>query len=149
MAKPILKNAQEQNPGEPRDESNVKITLSKELLTKLQNNTFSGRSEEDVIEHIGKILEILDLVKIVGVEPFQLRMKSFHLSLSKGAKEWFERWGGDWLGGCLLCCDRFWVDCEKGSRCIDLGMPCERCLIVRSRDMRYLTNVEDLQLRMD
>ncbi|GJX58026.1 hypothetical protein Tco_0289416 [Tanacetum coccineum] len=25
MAKPILKNAQEQNPGEPRDESNVKI----------------------------------------------------------------------------------------------------------------------------
>ncbi|GJY40590.1 hypothetical protein Tco_0427860 [Tanacetum coccineum] len=64
MAKPISKNAQEQNPGEPRDECIVKIKLSKELLTELQNNTFSGRSEEDVIEHIDKILEILNLVKI-------------------------------------------------------------------------------------
>ncbi|GJZ45942.1 hypothetical protein Tco_0593538 [Tanacetum coccineum] len=88
MAKPILKNAQEQNPGEPRDENNMKIEFSKELLTELQNNTFSGRSEEDVIEHISKILEILDLVKIAGVDPFQLRMKAFPLSLSKGAKEW-------------------------------------------------------------
>ncbi|GJY97427.1 hypothetical protein Tco_0514337 [Tanacetum coccineum] len=87
MAKPIPKNAQEQNPGEPRDENNVKIELGKELLTELQHNTFSGRSEEDVIEHIGKILEILDLVKIAGVDHFQLRMKAFPLSLSKGAKE--------------------------------------------------------------
>ncbi|GJX34313.1 protein FAR1-related sequence 5, partial [Tanacetum coccineum] len=94
MAKPIPKNAQEQNPGEQRDESNMKIKLSKELLTELQNNTFSGRSEEDVIEHIGKILEILDLVKIAGVDPFQLRMKAFPLSLSKGAKECDEI--GEW-----------------------------------------------------
>ncbi|GJS66242.1 hypothetical protein Tco_0680806 [Tanacetum coccineum] len=93
MAKPIPKNAQEQNPGEPRDESNVKIELSKELLTELQNNTFCGRSEEDVIEHIGKILEILDLVKIAGVDPFKLRMKVFPLSLSKGAKEWWMKGG--------------------------------------------------------
>ncbi|GJW38596.1 hypothetical protein Tco_0064441 [Tanacetum coccineum] len=54
MAKPIPNKAQEQNPGEPRNESNVKIEFSKELLTELQNNTFSGRSEEDVIGHIGK-----------------------------------------------------------------------------------------------
>ncbi|GKA85573.1 hypothetical protein Tco_0807227 [Tanacetum coccineum] len=54
MAKPILNNAQEQNPAEPRNESNVKIEFSKELLTELQNNTFSERCEEDVIGHIGK-----------------------------------------------------------------------------------------------
>ncbi|GKD54850.1 hypothetical protein Tco_1288237 [Tanacetum coccineum] len=89
MAKPIPKNAQEQNPGEPRDESNVKIEFSKELLTELQNNTFSGRSEEDVIGHISKVLEILDLVKIDSVDPFQLCMKAFPLLLSKGAKEWW------------------------------------------------------------
>ncbi|GJS45863.1 hypothetical protein Tco_0595984 [Tanacetum coccineum] len=89
MANTILKNAQKQNPGKPRDESNVKIEFSKELLTELQNNTFSKRSEEDVIEHIGKVLEILDLVKIAGVDPFQLRMKAFPLSLSRGAKEWW------------------------------------------------------------
>ncbi|GJX93537.1 hypothetical protein Tco_0348123 [Tanacetum coccineum] len=93
MAKPIPKNAQEQNPSEPRDESNMKIELSKELLTELQNNTFSGRSEEDLIELIGKNLKILDLVKIAGVDPFQLRMKDFPLSLSKGAKEWWMKEG--------------------------------------------------------
>ncbi|GJZ78658.1 hypothetical protein Tco_0643495 [Tanacetum coccineum] len=49
----------------------------------------SGRCEEDVIGHIGKVLEILDLVKIVDMDPFQLRMKAFPLSPSKGAKEWW------------------------------------------------------------
>ncbi|GJT72528.1 hypothetical protein Tco_1031814 [Tanacetum coccineum] len=81
MAKPIPNNAQELNPAEPRDESNVKIKFSKELLTELQNYTFSGRCE--------KVLEILDLVKIAGVDPFQLRMKAFPLSLLKDAKEWW------------------------------------------------------------
>ncbi|GJR93678.1 hypothetical protein Tco_0265852 [Tanacetum coccineum] len=89
MAKPIPNNAQGQNHAEPRNESNVKIEFSKELLTELQNNTLSGRCEEDVIRHIGKVLEILDLVKIAGVLPFQLRMKAFSLSLSKGVKEWW------------------------------------------------------------
>ncbi|GKB75413.1 hypothetical protein Tco_0942308 [Tanacetum coccineum] len=88
MAKPIPNKAQEQNPGKPKNERNVKIEFSKELLTKLQNNTFNGRSEEDVIGHIGKVLEILDLVKIAGVDPFQLPMKAFPLSLLEGAKEW-------------------------------------------------------------
>ncbi|GJU88248.1 hypothetical protein Tco_1300671 [Tanacetum coccineum] len=55
MAKPIPNKAQEQNPAEPRDESNVKIEFSKELLTELQNNTFSERCDEDVIGHIGKV----------------------------------------------------------------------------------------------
>ncbi|GKF78721.1 reverse transcriptase domain-containing protein [Tanacetum coccineum] len=89
MAKPISNNAQGQNLAEPRNESNVKIEFSKELLTELQNNTFSGRYEEDVIGQIGKVLEILDLVKIAVVDPFQLRMKAFPLSLSKEAKKWW------------------------------------------------------------
>ncbi|GJY85724.1 hypothetical protein Tco_0499750 [Tanacetum coccineum] len=74
---------------EQRNESNVKIKFSKELLTELQNNTFSGRCEEDVIVHIGKVLEILDLIKIAGVDPFHLRMKAFPFSLLEGAKEWW------------------------------------------------------------
>ncbi|GJV75146.1 hypothetical protein Tco_1506730 [Tanacetum coccineum] len=68
MAKPISNNAQEQNPAEPRDVSNLKFELSKELLTKLQNNTFSRRCEEDVIGHIGKVLEILELAKIADAQ---------------------------------------------------------------------------------
>ncbi|GJW50429.1 hypothetical protein Tco_0091780 [Tanacetum coccineum] len=92
MAKPIPNNAQGQNPAEPRNESNVKIEFSKELLTELQNNIFSGRCEENVIGHIGKVLEILDLVKIGGVDPFQLRMKAFPLSF-KGRKRMVDERG--------------------------------------------------------
>ncbi|GJT86412.1 hypothetical protein Tco_1068129 [Tanacetum coccineum] len=47
------------------------------------------RCEEDVIRHIGKVLEIVDLVKIAGVDPFQLRMKAFPLSLLKEARKWW------------------------------------------------------------
>ncbi|GJV96244.1 hypothetical protein Tco_1547821 [Tanacetum coccineum] len=90
MAKSILNETQvEQNLAEPRVECNVKFEFSKELLTELQNNTFSGRCEEDVNGHIGKVLEILDLVKIASVDPFQLRMKAFPLSLSKDAIKWW------------------------------------------------------------
>ncbi|GJY48528.1 hypothetical protein Tco_0438484 [Tanacetum coccineum] len=89
MAKHILNRAQEQNLAEPRDGSDVEFEFSKELLTELQNNTFSRRCEEDVIGHIGKVLEILDLVEIAGMDPFQLRMKAFPLSLSKDAKKWW------------------------------------------------------------
>ncbi|GJY00721.1 hypothetical protein Tco_0358873 [Tanacetum coccineum] len=95
MAKPILNNAQEQNPAEPKNESNVKIEFSKELLTELQNNTFSERCEEDVIRNIDKVLEILDFVKIAGVDPFQLRMKAFPLSLSKDVKKWWMKVGDE------------------------------------------------------
>ncbi|GKB72462.1 hypothetical protein Tco_0933874 [Tanacetum coccineum] len=68
MAKPILNETQaEQNLAELRVECNVKFEFGKELLTELQNNTFGGRCEEDVIGHIGKVLEILDLVKIAEI----------------------------------------------------------------------------------
>ncbi|GKE82924.1 reverse transcriptase domain-containing protein [Tanacetum coccineum] len=61
MAKPVMNKSREQNLAEPRDECNEEFEVSKELLTKLQNNTFSRRCEEDVIRHISKVLEILDL----------------------------------------------------------------------------------------
>ncbi|GJZ60737.1 hypothetical protein Tco_0616553 [Tanacetum coccineum] len=71
MAKPILNETQtEQNIAEPRVESNVKFEFGKEFVTELQSNTFSGRCEQDVIVHIGKVLEILDLVKIAGARNY-------------------------------------------------------------------------------
>ncbi|GJX24484.1 hypothetical protein Tco_0228929 [Tanacetum coccineum] len=55
MEKPILNETQpEQNLAEPRVESNEKFEFSRELLTELQSNIFSGRCEEDVISHIAK-----------------------------------------------------------------------------------------------
>ncbi|GKD61414.1 hypothetical protein Tco_1298923 [Tanacetum coccineum] len=68
MAELILNEAQaEQNLAEPSDESNVKYELSGELIKELRRNTYCGRVKEDVVGHICKILEILDLIKIADM----------------------------------------------------------------------------------
>ncbi|GJS96332.1 hypothetical protein Tco_0803300 [Tanacetum coccineum] len=90
MEKAILNKAQvEQNLAEPMTESYEKFELSKELLTELRSNTCIGKDEEDVVSHIAKILEILDLVKIANMDPFQLRMKVFPLLLFGDARKWW------------------------------------------------------------
>ncbi|GJS76308.1 hypothetical protein Tco_0726189 [Tanacetum coccineum] len=90
MTKPILNEARvERNLAEPSIESNVKCELGEELLKELRSNTYSGRVEEDVVGHIAKVLEILDLMKIAGVNPFQHRMKTFPLSLFGDARKWW------------------------------------------------------------
>ncbi|GKE49265.1 hypothetical protein Tco_1480523, partial [Tanacetum coccineum] len=45
--------------------------------------------EEDVIDHISKFIEILNLIKIANVDPFQLRMKVFPLSLAGDVRKWW------------------------------------------------------------
>nr|GFB25516.1 hypothetical protein [Tanacetum cinerariifolium]GFB52531.1 hypothetical protein [Tanacetum cinerariifolium] len=74
MAKPIPNEARaEQNLAKPSIESNVEYELGEELLKEIRSNTYSGRAEEDVVGHIAKVLEILDLIKIAGMDHFQLR----------------------------------------------------------------------------
>ncbi|GJU61895.1 hypothetical protein Tco_1243730 [Tanacetum coccineum] len=90
MAKSILdKSRVEQNLVEPKTDWDVKYELSKELLTELNNNTYYGRFEEDVIDHIVKFLEILDLIKIANVGPFQFHIRFFPLSLAGDARKWW------------------------------------------------------------
>nr|GEW97459.1 hypothetical protein [Tanacetum cinerariifolium] len=45
--------------------------------------------DEDVVDHIAKILEILDLINIPGVDSHQLRMKVFPISLADDARQWW------------------------------------------------------------
>ncbi|GJU99570.1 hypothetical protein Tco_1328841 [Tanacetum coccineum] len=45
--------------------------------------------DEDVVDHIAKVLELLDLIKIPGVDSHRLRMKVFHLSLADDARQWW------------------------------------------------------------
>ncbi|GJY97695.1 hypothetical protein Tco_0514605 [Tanacetum coccineum] len=77
------------NLAEPSIESNVKYELGEELLKELRSNSYSGRVEEDVVGHIAKILEILKLIEVAGIDPFQLRMMTFPLSLSGKARKWW------------------------------------------------------------
>ncbi|GJR13340.1 reverse transcriptase domain-containing protein [Tanacetum coccineum] len=88
MAKPIMDEARaEHNFAEPSIESNVKYELGEELLKELLSNSYSGRVEEDVAGHIAKILEILDPIELASMDPFQLRMMTFPLSLSGKARK--------------------------------------------------------------
>ncbi|GKA13437.1 hypothetical protein Tco_0693083 [Tanacetum coccineum] len=90
MAKLILNEARaEQYLTEPSIESNEKYELGEELLKELRSNSYSERVEEDVVGHIAKILEILDPIEVDAMDPFQLRMMTFPLSLSGKARKWW------------------------------------------------------------
>ncbi|GKC94905.1 hypothetical protein Tco_1160347 [Tanacetum coccineum] len=83
MAKLILNEGRaEQYLVEPSIEGNEKYEFSEELLKELLSNSYSGRVEEDLVGHIVKILEILYPIKVDNMDPFQLRMMTFPLSLS-------------------------------------------------------------------
>ncbi|GJV00665.1 hypothetical protein Tco_1329935 [Tanacetum coccineum] len=45
--------------------------------------------DEDVVDHIAKVLELLDLIKIPGVDSHRLRMKVFPLSLADDVRQWW------------------------------------------------------------
>ncbi|GJX15172.1 retrovirus-related pol polyprotein from transposon TNT 1-94 [Tanacetum coccineum] len=47
------------------------------------------RPMRHVVDHIAKVLEMLDLIKIPNVDSHQLRMKVFPLSLIDDAKQWW------------------------------------------------------------
>ncbi|GJX63644.1 hypothetical protein Tco_0296544 [Tanacetum coccineum] len=92
MAEPILN----ENMEKAQTESNLSITsndinieLSKEFLVELHKNAYHGWIDEDVMDHIAKVLEMIDLIYIPGVDSHQLRMKIFPLSLGDDARQWW------------------------------------------------------------
>nr|GFA84384.1 hypothetical protein [Tanacetum cinerariifolium] len=42
-----------------------------------------------IVDHIAKVLELLDLIKIPCVDSHRLRMKVFPLSLADDARQWW------------------------------------------------------------
>ncbi|GJU72398.1 hypothetical protein Tco_1263803 [Tanacetum coccineum] len=67
----------------------MNIELSKEFLTELQSNAYHKKFDEDVVKHIAKVLEILNLIKILNVDTDRLHVKVFPLSLADNAKQWW------------------------------------------------------------
>ncbi|GKC36329.1 hypothetical protein Tco_1048713 [Tanacetum coccineum] len=66
----------------------INIELSKEFFVELRKNIYHGMHNEDVVDHIVKVLKMVDLIYVSGVDSHQLRMKVFPLSLANDAKEW-------------------------------------------------------------
>ncbi|GKA77368.1 hypothetical protein Tco_0783829 [Tanacetum coccineum] len=65
----------------------LEMRTSKEFLVKLQENTYHGTLNEDVVEHIAKVLEMVDLIYAPGTDSHQLQMKVCPLSLAGDANK--------------------------------------------------------------
>ncbi|GJW28681.1 zf-CCHC domain-containing protein, partial [Tanacetum coccineum] len=92
MVEPILSDNLEKAPTESNlsiTSNDINIELSKEFLVELRKNIYHGTYNEDVVDHIVKVLKMVDLIYISGVDSHQLRMKVFPLSLADDAKEWW------------------------------------------------------------
>ncbi|GJW32867.1 hypothetical protein Tco_0052899 [Tanacetum coccineum] len=94
MAEPILKKYMENDqaestPTEPNTDDDINIKLNKEFLIELKNNAYYSMFDEDVVDHIVKVLELLNLIKFPGVDSHRLRMKVFPLSLADDARQWW------------------------------------------------------------
>ncbi|GJR58654.1 putative reverse transcriptase domain-containing protein [Tanacetum coccineum] len=92
MAEPILIENMEKAQFESNlsiTSNDIKIDLSKEFLVELQKNMYHETHYEDVVDHIAKVLKMVDLIYVPGVYSHQLRMKVFPLSLADDAKEWW------------------------------------------------------------
>ncbi|GJX48187.1 hypothetical protein Tco_0273377 [Tanacetum coccineum] len=92
MAEPILYDNMEKAPTESDlsiTSNDINIKLNKEFLVELRKNIYHGTYNEDVVDHISRVLKIVDLIYVPGVDSHQLRMKVFPLSLADDNKEWW------------------------------------------------------------
>ncbi|GKD24182.1 hypothetical protein Tco_1230396 [Tanacetum coccineum] len=91
MAEPILSDNMEKAPNESNlsiTSNDINIELSKEFFVELRKNIYHKTYNEDVVDNIAKVLKMVDLIYVPGVDFHQLQMKVFHLSLADDAKEW-------------------------------------------------------------
>ncbi|GJS11658.1 hypothetical protein Tco_0368454 [Tanacetum coccineum] len=107
-------------------ELNKKITIKigDEFMKILQDNAFNGIDGGDFIDHIVKVLEILEWIKIPNVDKNQLRLYVFPLSLSERAKEW-------------------WDNEIKVSAKVNFGNPNELCKSEEFTIIRYSIGIDE------
>ncbi|GJZ93940.1 hypothetical protein Tco_0666143 [Tanacetum coccineum] len=69
--------------------NDINIELSKEFLVELHKNAYKGWIDEDMMDHIAKVIGMIDLIYIPSVDSHQLRMIVFPLSLADDAQQWW------------------------------------------------------------
>ncbi|GJZ08793.1 hypothetical protein Tco_0543076 [Tanacetum coccineum] len=81
-----MENAQTKSSlAKPNIDDDMNIELNKEFLMELRSNT--STFDEDVVDHIAKVLAMLDLIP--NVDSHRLRMKVFPRSLADDARQWW------------------------------------------------------------
>nr|GEV28256.1 hypothetical protein [Tanacetum cinerariifolium] len=92
---------------EPITNDNIKIEISKELLTELRNNADNGAEANDTADHITRFLKIINLVKIQNVNTEQLCVLAFPYSLTGKARRWWMHKGNDKITSWVELVDKF------------------------------------------
>ncbi|GJT92519.1 reverse transcriptase domain-containing protein [Tanacetum coccineum] len=72
----------------PKIEDMDSFELKGQFLKELHDNTFSGSNHEDANEHIGKVLEIVDLFHIPNITIYQVMLRAFPVSLIGATSRW-------------------------------------------------------------
>ncbi|GJR84203.1 hypothetical protein Tco_0154988 [Tanacetum coccineum] len=63
------------------------IEIGYEFVKILQDNAFNGIDGTNIVNHIAKVLEISEWIKIPNIDKDQLRLHVFPISLSGRARE--------------------------------------------------------------
>ncbi|GJW46471.1 hypothetical protein Tco_0078117 [Tanacetum coccineum] len=96
--------------------NDLDIKLIKELLIELKSNAYHGMFDEDIVDHITKVLEILDLIKTPNVDIDRLRTKVFPLSLAGDAKQWWiDEWENNESTDEIISSDDEWEEYDYGN----------------------------------
>ncbi|GKD41513.1 hypothetical protein Tco_1261720 [Tanacetum coccineum] len=72
----------------PKIDDKAHFELKGQFLKELRDNTFSGSDNEDVNEHMEKVLKIFDLFYIPEVTQDQILLRVFPMSLTGVASRW-------------------------------------------------------------
>ncbi|GJY17521.1 hypothetical protein Tco_0389012 [Tanacetum coccineum] len=90
MAKPASESNYDSDNVTHEFDKKTTIEIGDEFVKILQDNAFNGVDGGDVIEHIAKVLEILEWIKMPDVDKDRLRLHIFPISLNRRAKEWWD-----------------------------------------------------------
>ncbi|GJZ24854.1 hypothetical protein Tco_0562313 [Tanacetum coccineum] len=77
------------------------LKIGDEFLKILRDNAFNGMDGGDVIDHIARVVEITEWIKIPDINKNRLRVHVFSNSLSNDAKKWWN----DEIGGTTISWD--------------------------------------------
>ncbi|GJR68689.1 hypothetical protein Tco_0014754 [Tanacetum coccineum] len=69
----------------PKIDNKDQLELKGQFLKEIRENMFSGSDNEDVNEHIEKVLKIVDLFHVPNITVDQLMFRVFHISLTRAA----------------------------------------------------------------
>ncbi|GJV48377.1 hypothetical protein Tco_1438589 [Tanacetum coccineum] len=67
----------------------AKIGLSGDLIMKLRDNAYDGTETNDIVDHITRFLQIINLVKTPNLNIEQLCVLAFQYSLTGKAQQWW------------------------------------------------------------